>query len=137
MILTCQSRSLSMKCWTGTFVTAVRAVTKVPVRYAVLTHWHPDHAMAMMCFGPRPFALAAHRNAIRALSMRGQAVAKSLAANAQSPVDRAAFERCRIAPPEREIIEPTSFDLGGRTGFVRSKGRGARPARAWRRGARR
>ncbi len=97
------------------FLTAVRGVTALPIRFVVLTHWHPDHALGMACFGKRPFTVIAHENAVRALRERGAQVAKAMAGAARTTADRTELGRCRIAPPDQVVTAATRLDLGGRT----------------------
>jgi glyoxylase-like metal-dependent hydrolase (beta-lactamase superfamily II) len=94
------------------FLAAARGVTRVPIRTAVLTHWHPDHSLGITCFRARSLEVIAHANAARAIEQRGAAVAKALAAQAG---DRSELAGCRIRPPDRAITGSTRIDLGGRT----------------------
>jgi glyoxylase-like metal-dependent hydrolase (beta-lactamase superfamily II) len=90
---------------------AARGVTRLPVRTVILTHWHPDHALGITCFGSRSFEVVAHATAARAIAERGAAIAKAIAAQTGD----AGLATCRVAPPDHPIAAITRLDLGGRT----------------------
>ncbi|MGE3616447.1 MAG: MBL fold metallo-hydrolase [Gemmatimonadales bacterium] len=83
------------------FLAAVRTVTKRPIRYAVLTHWHPDHAFGVSCDPGRSFTVVAHGKTRRALAERA-----------------ARMGGCTAAIPDSIVSERQRFDLGGRTVMV-------------------
>ena len=70
------------------FLAAARQVTDRPIRFAVLTHWHPDHSLGATCLADRGFTVFAHGEARRALVERGAQVARAFAARAANPADR-------------------------------------------------
>ena len=97
------------------FLAAVRQVTDRPVRSAILTHWHPDHALGVTCLAGRAFPVYSHGKTRRALAERGARVARAFAARAATPADRDELASCRVAIPDSIIGNRRNFDLGGRT----------------------
>jgi glyoxylase-like metal-dependent hydrolase (beta-lactamase superfamily II) len=93
------------------FFEAVRSATTIPVRTVILTHWHPDHALGITCFGSRSFEVIAHARATRAIAERGAAIAQAIAAQGGAA---AGLANCRITPPDRPITTVTRLELGGR-----------------------
>ncbi|MFQ5690961.1 MAG: MBL fold metallo-hydrolase [Gemmatimonadota bacterium] len=96
------------------FLAAVRTVTDRPVRYAVLTHWHPDHALGVTCMRGRPFTVVSHPWTRRVLAERGARVAVAAARAAPTAAERETFASCRPAPPDSTVADRTAFDLGRR-----------------------
>lgn len=89
---------------------AVRRQTALPVRYAVDTHFHPDHALGNAAFAGPDTTLVGHANLPRGLAARADTYLDGL---------RRALG---AAAAGTEIVEPTllvrdrlSLDLGGRT----------------------
>lgn len=89
---------------------AVRQRTALPVRYAVDTHFHPDHALGNAAFAGPDTTLVGHANLPRGLAARADTYLDGLR---RTLGDAAAGT---------EIVEPTllvrdrlSLDLGGRT----------------------
>jgi YVTN family beta-propeller protein len=97
------------------FLAAVRALTDVPVRYAVLTHWHPDHALGITCLADRGVTVVAHGKTRRALAEGAAQAAGRLAAQAPTAAERADFEACLVALPDSIVHDRRRFDLGGVT----------------------
>ncbi len=97
------------------FLARAAAVTGRPVRYIVLTHWHPDHALGITCQADRRPVVVAQDNARRALTDRAAAVAAAMAKGARTPAERLELESCRPVAPDRGIASRDRFDLGGRT----------------------
>ena len=96
------------------FLAAARQVTDRPIRFAVLTHWHPDHSLGATCLADRGFTVFAHGEARRALAERGTQVARAFAARAANPADRDELAGCRSMPPDSIVADRREFDLGGR-----------------------
>lgn len=96
------------------FLARAAAVAGRPVRYAVLTHWHPDHALGITCLANRRVTVVAQDRARQALAERAQAVATGMAKGARTPAERAELEGCRPAAPDRGVADRARFDLGGR-----------------------
>ena len=94
---------------------AARGVTTVPVRYVVLTHWHPDHALGVSCLGATPFRVIAHPNARLALARNGGQVALAIARGVSSGDDKKALVTCHPALPDTMAQTAATLDLGGRS----------------------
>jgi cyclase len=88
-------------------------VTGRPVRYVVLTHWHPDHALGVTCLPDREVTVWSSPSAQAALAERAGAVARSLAGAARTDAERRAFADCTPRPPDRTVADRHRFDLGG------------------------
>lgn len=84
------------------FLTAVRRQTNIPVRYAVLTHWHPDHALGITCLADRGLTVVAHGKTRR-----------SLAERAARSANEAGISDCKVALPDSVVNATQRFDLGG------------------------
>ncbi len=96
------------------FLAAVKTVTTRPIRWAVLTHWHPDHALGATCLPNRGFTVAAHPKTRRALAERGAQVARNLSGSARTDAERNDLLQCRVGLSGIVIPERRVFDLGGR-----------------------
>lgn len=96
------------------FLARAAAVAGRPVRVAVLTHWHPDHALGITCLANRRVTVVAQDRARQALAERAQAVAAGMAKGARTPAERAELAGCRPEPPDRGVTDRARFDLGGR-----------------------
>ncbi len=95
------------------FLAAVHEVTDKPIRWAILTHWHPDHSFGVICLRHRSFKLAAHPLARRSLAENAAAVRKQLAAASKSDAERQELASCEFKLPEIIISAKERFDLGG------------------------
>lgn len=84
------------------FLTAVRRLTDKPVRYAVLTHGHPDHALGITCMADRELTVVAHGKT------RG-----ALAEGAARAAARIGLADCAVALPDSVVNTLQRFDLGG------------------------
>jgi glyoxylase-like metal-dependent hydrolase (beta-lactamase superfamily II) len=96
------------------FLAAAGEVTDRPIRYAVLTHWHPDHALGVTCLANRGFTVLAHGATGRALAERGAQVAKAFAARAANSADKDELAGCRALPPDSIVTDRRELDVGGR-----------------------
>ena len=102
-------------------ITDLRAITSLPVRWVVDTHWHWDHA-----FGNSEFPTAiiwGHAECRRALAERGEDAKVRLAATIE-PDKRAEMLAVVIRLPDRVLTVDETIDLGDRTVTVRHHGRG-------------
>ena len=106
------------------FFAAIPTITDRPVKTVVLTHWHPDHALGVVCLKDRPYELVStpqtRRNLADHIALARHAIASSLTDWAK----RNELANCQINLPDRVINERTVFDLGGRTVEVWSPGVG-------------
>lgn len=84
------------------FLDAVHRLTDVPVRYAVLTHWHPDHALGITCLADRALTVVAHGKTRRALAEGAARAAKGLD-----------ISDCTVLLPDSVVNTRQRFDLGG------------------------
>ncbi len=88
---------------------AIRTRTELPVRWAILTHMHPDHALGASVFAEAGAALIGHGKLPRALAARSTTY---LEANARliGPV----FEGTVAPGPIDKVRSTRALDLGGR-----------------------
>ncbi len=106
------------------FLTAVHAVTDKPVRWAVLTHWHPDHSFGALCLQDEAFELVAHPETRRLLAERAAQIRSQLAEAAPDSAERAEISACQFRLPDKIVAQKTTFDLGGLTVEVFHPGAG-------------
>jgi glyoxylase-like metal-dependent hydrolase (beta-lactamase superfamily II) len=102
-------------------ITDLRAITSLPVRWVIDTHWHWDHA-----FGNSEFPTATiwgHSECRRALAERGEEAKVRLAATID-PGKRPEMLAVVIRLPDRVLTSDDTIDLGDRTVTVRHHGRG-------------
>ncbi len=88
---------------------AIRARTKLPVKYVINTHMHPDHVFGNVAFeGEKPMFVG-HVKLPRALAARAE---RYLARNKELLGE--AFEGTRIIPPTELVKDRLELDLGDR-----------------------
>jgi quinoprotein relay system zinc metallohydrolase 2 len=95
---------------------AVRARTDKPIRYVITTHAHPDHIFGHAAFENEGALFVGHRNALRALSMRGQFYLDAY----RRSMGREIMADVKIIPPTTLIDDTAKFDLGARPLTVRA-----------------
>ena len=90
---------------------ALRAKTRLPVRFVVLTHHHTDHALGSSWFAGRGTTVVAHRACQEAMAAEHP---KLIAARRQVPHLAELFADARPARPSLDFEESVlTFDLGG------------------------
>jgi quinoprotein relay system zinc metallohydrolase 2 len=88
---------------------AIRTRTKLPVKYVINTHMHPDHVFGNVAFeGEKPMFVG-HVKLPRALAARAE---RYLARNKELLGE--AFEGTRIIPPTELVKDRLELDLGDR-----------------------
>ena len=88
---------------------AIRARTKLPIKYVITTHMHPDHGFGNVAFvGEKP-TFVGHAKLPRALAARAE---RYLAINKELLGD--AFEGTQIVPPTELVKDRLEVDLGDR-----------------------
>jgi quinoprotein relay system zinc metallohydrolase 2 len=90
---------------------AIAAVTKVPVRYVINTHMHPDHVFGNAAFEGDGVAFVGHHKLARGLAARAD---RYLAIN-KDLLGPDAFAGTRIIVPSLTVETTRTLDLGGRT----------------------
>ncbi|MGQ0456572.1 MAG: quinoprotein relay system zinc metallohydrolase 2 [Hyphomicrobium sp.] len=90
--------------------TSVAAATKLPVRYVINTHMHPDHVLGNAAFEGSDVAFVAHHKMARALAVR----AERYLVRAREQLGDAGVEGTKIVYPTRGVETATRLDLGGR-----------------------
>lgn len=96
---------------------AISAVTKLPVRYVINSHMHPDHVFGNAAFdADKPEYVAHHK------------MARGLAARAEGYVTRNKgwmgdenFAGTRIVMPTKAVIDTLGIDLGGRVLHLKAR----------------
>lgn len=90
---------------------AIRERTKLPVKYVINTHMHPDHVFGNVAFEADNPVYVGHRKLPRALAARKD---RYLARN-EELLGKDAFAGTRIIPPSKLVEDKLELDLGGRT----------------------
>lgn len=91
--------------------TAIRKVSRLPIRYVVNTHMHPDHVLGNAAFRENGVVFVGHHKLAAALSARAE---RYIAAN-KTAAGEAAFAGTEIVLPNLAVTDTTTLDLGGRT----------------------
>lgn len=86
---------------------AVRAETDLPIRYIILTHMHPDHALGTAAFLQEPAEVVAHARMAPALEARAENYREALAREIGP-----AFDGTEIVSPTFPIVGTQFLDLG-------------------------
>lgn len=89
---------------------AVESISKLPIRYVINTHMHPDHVLGNIAFKDLKPEYVAHHNMARALAIR----AKGYLDADRERLGEQAFAGTEVVLPTRPIKEPTEIDLGER-----------------------
>ena len=88
---------------------AVRTHTKLPIKYVINTHMHPDHVFGNVAFQSENPTFVGHAKLPRALAARAE---RYLAINKE--LLGAAFDGTRIVPPTELVKDRLEVDLGDR-----------------------
>ncbi len=88
---------------------AVRAHTKLPIKYVINTHMHPDHVFGNVAFQGETPTFVGHAKLPRALAARAE---RYLAINKE--LLGAAFDGTRIVPPTELVKDRLEVNLGDR-----------------------
>lgn len=89
---------------------AIRRRTKLPVRYVINTHMHPDHVLGNAAFRGEGAAFVGHSKLPRALAARAE---RYIEAN-RLLIGEEAFRGSEIVPPTLLVEKEIALDLGGR-----------------------
>ncbi len=88
---------------------AIRQVTRLPIRYVVMTHVHPDHVFGAAAFQAEKPTFIGHANLPQALGIRGEyyrdSLERILGSGRAGP----------IVMPSVLVRDQAEIDLGGRT----------------------
>ena len=90
-------------------IAAIRRVTRLPIRYVINTHFHPDHVLGNAAFAGLKPIFVAHANLPRGLATRSAdylAMEKADLGNA--------FGGTQIILPQHLVAATERLDLGGR-----------------------
>lgn len=90
---------------------ALRARTKLPVRYVINTHMHPDHIFGNAAFEDEKPVFAGHHKLARAVNARGQHYFQAF----QRLIGEKGFAGTSVVAPTLLVAARTEIDLGGRT----------------------
>ncbi|MFQ5701169.1 MAG: MBL fold metallo-hydrolase [Acidobacteriota bacterium] len=86
------------------FLRATRRITDRPIRTVVLTHWHPDHAMGVVCLTERTFTVLAHPQTRRSLAQRAARLFRRMADRAEGRDDPFAGRECEVDLPSISAV---------------------------------
>jgi quinoprotein relay system zinc metallohydrolase 2 len=89
---------------------AIRQRTKLPIRYVINTHMHPDHVLGNAAFQDEGAIFMGHHKLPRALAARRD---QYMQAN-KGLIGEKAFAGTRIVPPDRLVEAGAEIDLGER-----------------------
>jgi quinoprotein relay system zinc metallohydrolase 2 len=90
---------------------AIRGRTKLPVKYVINTHMHPDHVFGNVAFEAEKPTFVGHHKLPRALAARAE---RYLAINKEL-LGAPAFAGTKLIPPTLLVDGKTELDLGDRT----------------------
>jgi quinoprotein relay system zinc metallohydrolase 2 len=88
---------------------AIRARTKLPIKYVINTHMHPDHVFGNVAFEDEKPVFVGHAKLPRGLAVRAE---RYLAINKELLGD--AFDGTRLIPPTDLVKDKQELDLGDR-----------------------
>jgi quinoprotein relay system zinc metallohydrolase 2 len=88
---------------------AIRARTKLPIKYVINTHMHPDHVFGNVAFEDEKPIFVGHAKLPRGLAARAE---RYLAINKELLGD--AFDGTRLIPPTDLVKDKQELDLGDR-----------------------
>lgn len=92
---------------------AIRRITRLPIRYVINTHVHPDHVFGNAAFveadPAAPPRLVGHAMLPQAMRARSAAYARNLTRTFGAQAGQS-----RLLPPDQTVARRLSLDLGGR-----------------------
>ncbi len=92
---------------------AIRRITRLPIRYVINTHVHPDHVFGNAAFveadPAAPPRLVGHAMLPQAMRARSATYARNLARTFGAQAGQS-----RLIPPDETVARRLSLDLGGR-----------------------
>lgn len=94
------------------FLAAVRKATERPIRFMVLTHWHPDHSLGAVCLEEPGVKMLAHPRTRRALAEHAAQARQMLLRDTKDAAERKSLTTCRIHLPEPLASDKEVIDLG-------------------------
>ena len=89
---------------------AIRARTRLPIRWLILTHMHPDHVFGAAVFREAGATVVGHARLPAALANRAAGYAEALERTAGRQVALGSA----IVPPDETVAGVRRIDLGGR-----------------------
>lgn len=104
------------------FLDGARALTDRPLRTVVLSHWHPDHAMGVVCLDDPSFTLLSTPATRRSLAENLAAISQSAADDATDPLENKQLRACARRLPDTLITDRREIDLGGHVVVVSAPG---------------
>lgn len=88
---------------------AIRTKTKLPIRYVINTHMHPDHIFGNAAFTGEHVTFVGHQKLARALQARGQHYFQAF----EKLIGEKGFAGTAVVLPNQLVEGTQSLDLGG------------------------
>lgn len=89
---------------------AVRVHTKLPIRYVISTHMHPDHVFGNAAFVGEGAVFVGHKKLPHALATHG----RYYLANFRAAMGATLMAEVKIIPPTELVADSRDIELGGR-----------------------
>jgi len=90
-----------------------KEIGEIPIRYVVLSHWHPDHALGALCIENPGMQIIAHPFTAKMLQQQAADIIAELAEQATLAEEQQAFLSCTLRFPDHFIEDTETIDLGG------------------------
>jgi len=96
-----------------TFLNAARQVTDKPIRFVVLTHWHPDHSLGIVCSKHPDLQLISHPENRKRLQETLPNLLPQFVESSKNETDRNLLSTCQPRLPALLVEDRLTVNLGG------------------------